>query len=1006
MDLVPRLGSGIPLVARTTEIAQLRSALARADSGTAGAVLVSGDAGVGKSRLLDELSHYATEQGALVLSGRCLDVGETGLPYLPFAEVIAQLQRIDPAAVHSRPALARLLPGPAPLDAGERREPREPLGVTPPPGRNHGQPERDLAQLQLFDALFALLGELAEQQCVLLVIEDLHWADPSTRDLMSFLLSRLRDQRLLIVASYRSDDLHRRHPLRRLLAELVRLPAVERLDLTPFNTADARAFVAALAESPIPEDLIAQVAERSEGNAFFAEELMDACLDTDGVPTALADVLLARVERLSSGTQALVRLASVAGRRVQHSRLQGVARRVGVDFDEPLLEAVQHNVLQVDRADFYAFRHALLREAVYGDLLPGERVRLHAAYAQEIAAQIATTGGRRGLAAALAHHSLESNDLVTALDASVRAGLEAMDVGAPAEALRHIEQALKLWNSVGVDDRPTKVTEDDLLRKASYLAGASGEPERAVAFARSAVSQVDAVQDPEQAAETYRRLTMALQVVENRHQESVDAIEHAWRLVAERPPSRTRAWVLAVRASTLRRVDPDAARRSAEQAIEDSRVAGTGGAEADALATLGLLDGYAGNIDMAKQHLTAAVRRAAAAEAFSTELRARYFVGMHSLDKGLLDEAVRYYDESVERARETGLTWSSYGLELRIAQTITKYACGDWDGAQAAAEPPGRQVSDTVLARLAGGGAFVMVGRGRLDEAEKTLKELRGHWHRDMEIVMYSGYCGAALYVWRNDPDRAAAVVNDVLAWVAKSDVDWHLGLIRLAAWGITAQAMLAHRARLERDTGAEQAAIAEADRLLKLAEDNAAHGIPWTGDLGPEGRAWLITAKAERTRLTGAGDPDAWQAVVDAFGYGDVYLQALSRWHHAEALVVTADGRDEAASELAAANQVAARLGAAPLAAAIADLARRSRLTVPGLIAPRDHVDPFTPRERAVLTLVAAGRTNRQVGEELYISEKTVSVHLSRIMAKLGASRRAEAVATAYERGLLEPSG
>jgi ATP/maltotriose-dependent transcriptional regulator MalT len=984
-------------------MAQLRSALARADSGTAGAVLVSGDAGVGKSRLLDELSHYATEQGALVLSGRCLDVGETGLPYLPFAEVIAQLQRVDPAAVGSRPALGRLLPGPSFVEPGE---PREPIGVTPPPGRHHGQPERDLGQLQLFDALFALLGELAEQQCVLLVVEDLHWADPSTRDLLSFLLSRLRDQRLLIVASYRSDDLHRRHPLRRLLAELVRLPAVERLDLTPFNTVDARAFVAALAEQPMPEDLIAQVAERSEGNAFFAEELMDACMDTDGVPTALADVLLARVERLSAATQTLVRLASVAGRRVQHSRLQGVANRVGVEFDEALLEAVRHNVLQVDRADYYAFRHALLREAVYADLLPGERVRLHAAYAQEIAAQIATTGARRGLAAALAHHSLESNDLVTALDASVRAGLEAMDVGAPAESLRHIEQALKLWDAVGIDDRPTKTSENDLLRKASYLAGASGEPERAVAFARSAVGQVDTVHDPEQAAETYRRLTQALTSVEGRQQESVEAIEHAWRLVTERPPTRVRAWVLAIRAATLRKADPAGARWSAEQAIEDGRATGSGGAEADALATLGLLDGYAGNVDMAKDHLTAAVRSAATAEAFSTELRARYFLGMHNLDEGRLDEAVRYYDESVERARVTGLTWSSYGLELRIAQMISKYADGDWDGAQAASEPPGRQVSDTVLARLTAGGSFVMVGRGRLDEAERTLKELRGHWHRDLEIVMYSGYCGAALYVWRNDPDHAAGVVDDVLAWLAKAGVDWHLGVIRLAAWGITAQVMLAHRARLDRNPVAEQAAITEADRLLDLAEQHAEHGVPWTGALGPEGRAWLITAKAERTRLTGPGDPDTWQAAVDAFSYGDVYLQALSRLHHAEALLPATDGREEAATELAAANQVAARLGALPLAAAIADLARRSRLTVPGLIAPRDHVDPFTPRERAVLTLVAAGRTNRQVGEELYISEKTVSVHLSRIMAKLGASRRAEAVATAYERGLLEVSG
>jgi DNA-binding NarL/FixJ family response regulator len=134
------------------------------------------------------------------------------------------------------------------------------------------------------------------------------------------------------------------------------------------------------------------------------------------------------------------------------------------------------------------------------------------------------------------------------------------------------------------------------------------------------------------------------------------------------------------------------------------------------------------------------------------------------------------------------------------------------------------------------------------------------------------------------------------------------------------------------------------------------------------------------------------------------VYSQALARFRLAEAML-GADDRDGAAKELEAVAETTTRLGAEPLARAAADLARRGRLTVAGLAGERDHVDPFTPRERAVLALVALGRTNREVGQELYISEKTVSVHLSRIMAKLGASRRAEAVATAYERGLLDHS-
>src|SRR6266702_1213295 len=292
MELVPRLGSGIPLVARATEMARLRASLSRAEAGAASAVLVSGDAGVGKSRLLEELGRAAETRGGLVLSGRCLDVGETGLPYLPFVEILVQLNRTDPDAVRRWPALARLLP-----ESIMPVQP-EPANNAPRPGSRTVMPERDLGQLQLFDAMFGLLTDLSSGRCVVLVVEDLHWADSSTRDLVSFLLSRLRTQRLLVVASYRSDDLYRRHPLRPLLAELVRLPAVDRIDLTPFDRENSRRFVAALAEEPLSDTMIRQIAERSEGNAFFAEELMASCVadDCDGVPTGLADVLLARIE--------------------------------------------------------------------------------------------------------------------------------------------------------------------------------------------------------------------------------------------------------------------------------------------------------------------------------------------------------------------------------------------------------------------------------------------------------------------------------------------------------------------------------------------------------------------------------------------------------------------------------------------------------------------------------------------------------------------------------------
>jgi DNA-binding CsgD family transcriptional regulator len=979
-------------------MSRLRASLARAEAGAATAVLVSGDAGVGKSRLLEELGRAAETRDAMVLSGRCLDVGETGLPYLPFVEVLVQLNRLDPDAVRHWPALARLLP--------ESIMPAQPeqASNSPRPGSPSASPERDPGQLQLFDALIGLLTDLSSRRCVLLLVEDLHWADSSTRDLVSFLLSRLRAQRLLVVVTYRADDLHRRHPLRPLLAEMVRLPAVERIDLAPFDMADSRRFVAALADEPLSDNVIREIAERSEGNAFFAEELMAACIDQEpgGMPTGLADVLLARIERLNPATQTVVRLASVAGRRVRHSRLQAVAGLSPVELDDALREAVQHHVLLVDDgADVYAFRHALLREAVYGDLLPGERVRLHGAYAKHIAAE----QSRRGTAAALAHHSLQSHDLRTALLASVRASEEAATIGAPAEALRHTEQALKLWDAVDPADRPAGITEAILLRNASLQAGTAGEPEHAIAYARSAVQRFAAVEEPEDAAQSYRRLAQALIYVDNKGAEAREAIENAWALVADRPPSYIRAWVQAVLATALRRSDPAAANKVAIDAITDARAVHALGAEADALITLGMLDEYAGNDEQAVDHFKAAIDTAVRVEAFTTELRALFFLALHHYDHGNLAKAVVVLDDAAARARTNGLSWSAYGIDIRIYQTISKYIVGDWDGSEATGEQPGKRMSDTVLARLASASTFVMVGRGQFDEAGKLLTELRAHWHRDIDIVLYSGYAAAELGVWQGRPQDTIAVVDDVTTWLYKSNWAWMLGRIRLCAWGVAAHVELALRARRERDTGAELAAVAEGERLAGEADAVAESGRPWTGTMGSEGRAWLAMVHAERTRLTGPGDPAAWRATVDAFDYGSVYEQAIARLRLAEALLAV-DERDEATTVLAAVVATAGRVGARPLERAAAELARRGRLTVDGLVAPRTEVDPFTPRERAVLALVALGRTNRQVGQELYISEKTVSVHLSRIMAKLGASRRAEAVATAYERGLLAPNG
>lgn len=452
-----------PLIGREGEFARLSTALERARDGEARAVLIAGDAGVGKTRVLDEVAGRAARDGMIVLTGHCVDLGDVGLPYLPFTEVLGVLAGDERLAevLAAHPVVGRLLGGDT--DAVSDR-------------------------LRLFEGVAGLLADLADVAPLLLVLEDLHWADQSSRDLLRFLLSRgilqrpaggAPAHRLAVFASYRADDLHRRHPLRPLLAELVRLPAVERLELRPMADTEVARLVRAVQERPLPDTTVRRIVERAEGNAFYAEELV-AATDTEagGVPSGLADVLLIRFEQLSDTAQQVLRTAAVAGRRVEHDLLRGAVGIPEEELESALREAIGRQLLVAGEGDTYAFRHALAREAVYADLLPGERARLHGAFARLLAGR----GRPDETAAERAHHYRESHDLAEALAASLEAADHAHRVGAPAEELRHLESALDLWSSVEPSARPSGDGTDrvTLTLRASAAAAHAGESHRAV----------------------------------------------------------------------------------------------------------------------------------------------------------------------------------------------------------------------------------------------------------------------------------------------------------------------------------------------------------------------------------------------------------------------------------------------------------------------------------------------------------------------------------------------
>ncbi|MGI8448452.1 MAG: ATP-binding protein, partial [Streptosporangiaceae bacterium] len=360
------------LVGRSGQLSVLDTALAEAGSGNPSAVLVGGEAGVGKSRLVSEFAERSRGKGARVLAGGCLELGVDGLPFAPFTSVPRELVR-DLGA----DGVAALLPGGAT---------RELARLLPEFGEPAAGGDAGEARARLFEQVLVLLEQLADASPVVLVIDDAYWADRSTRDLLAFLI---RNQRaldgLLIVVIYRSDELQRSHPLRPLLAELDRIGWVTRMELGRLSRPDTGELVARLLGHEPGEDVPDAVYRRTEGNPLFVEALLAEGELGSGLPESLRDLLMAGIRRLPEETQDLLRVASAAGERVGYALLAAVTGQDNAGLAQALRPAVAANVLLTD-ADGFVFRHALIREAIHDELLPGEGGQLHSRFAEAISA--------------------------------------------------------------------------------------------------------------------------------------------------------------------------------------------------------------------------------------------------------------------------------------------------------------------------------------------------------------------------------------------------------------------------------------------------------------------------------------------------------------------------------------------------------------------------------------------------------------------------------------------
>ncbi|TDB75442.1 helix-turn-helix transcriptional regulator [Actinomadura sp. KC216] len=953
------------LIGRSAELAELESALA----GAPGAVLVGGDAGLGKTRLIREFTTAVDGERARVLVGGCLELGSDGLPFAPFTTVLRGLVRdigIDGVAGlvprGDTGGLARLLP-------------------------EFGEPESDAAsgeeRARLFEVVLTLLERLAERGPVVLVIEDAHWADRSTRDLLAFLVRNLGAVPVLIVVTYRSDELHRAHPLRQLLAGLERVERVRRMEIAPLSRADVAALVTELLgdrQMP-PAGLVDRIAARSEGNPLFIEAL----LDDDGtlaceLPESLRDLLLAGVQRLPEETQEVLRDASGGGTRIEHALLAAVTRLGDAALTRVLRPAVAANVLVVD-GDGYAFRHALIREAVHDDLLPGEYTRLHKRYAEALEDDPGLVPAGR-LWVELSYHWNAAHDSTWALVASWRAAAEARKALAYAECLAMLSRVLELWDQVPDAEERIEANHIKVLQDAASAADKAGEYDRGIKLVTAAIREVEdaAPDDPSRLAMLLElRGRMRYQMARPGFVEDMRAAVEA--LPAE-PPTALRARALSTLGNYVRlTTDIGEARKAAAESLAIARRLADPVTEAEALITR-----FCADIDYDDAAAIAEVGETVERSG-NHQVRLRYYViKSHFLEgTGRHEEAAAIAARGKELAREYGVA-RTQGTFMSINQAEPLVSLGRWDEAitvlNHAMEQDPAVTTRTSLLVLSG---WLALARGDLATASKRLVLSREIMNLKMKWLKTQDYFStlwleSQVALAEGRPEAALDAVRPVLD---------HAGLPDDARYAWPTLVVGASAC-------AELGETAAAD-LRRIAERAAALQVS-----GPLQQAHRLTFTAEHARARGVLDLRAWDEAAAAWdALGNPYYRARALLRAAEAAVAGGD-HDGAAERLHIAADLAAGLGAAPLGELVADLLRRTRTRRADDSAPLG----LTPREFEVLRLVAEGRSNRDIAAALFISVKTASVHVSNILGKLEVASRGEAAATAHRLSLFTRNG
>jgi DNA-binding CsgD family transcriptional regulator len=966
------------LVGRDIERAALASAAAQSSNGVMTVALVRGEAGIGKSRLVAEWAISAVAAGSVVAVGRCIEVEGAALPLAPIAGAFRDLVRqlgvpaVQAAAGVQWPVLASLLP-----DLADGRS-----------------PPRQAAHVQIFEAATAVVRGISEERPLVLVLEDVHWSDSLTRDLVGYLARAMTDARLLLVLTTRNEV---PDAVDGFFTELVRLPAAEQIEVGRLGRDQVGDLARQLSAVPLRSASLDRLVRLSDGIPFLVEELMAGDLDVDAlVPGALGNLLLRRWRRLGAAARQVVTAASLADAELTDGLLRAAIADEVEQPDAAIREAVDEGVLvpAPDR-DGYRFRHALLREAVAASLLPGEARAAHGRWGRALAAAPRALD-QMSRAVALAHHWDGADDPERALVACLAAAEQCRLRSAYVEQSRLLLRAIDRWDDVPDASSVTNIERDVLRDDLIEVLLAAEDQETLLRLAERELARTDQT-------DLLGRARWRILIADLNHDlgnvvAPLPDLDDLVALLRTTTPSRTQisaadylSWVLGPNDPERAVSIMDVAVASAEALGDHTMTLRMKAFRAYQYRWLGLGD------QSLQQHLALLPH----IEALSPAGYSSFLANMVALnyELGRLDAALAAVADVRRRLGDEQQAPMAWG-QMSSYHAATLIDLGRWDEASRVFEAARARYPDEDWPRYPCWRALLHAGRGDLEEAGRIPALIR--WSDQGSGWDLDTWTRVALAAARRD---LVDIRRMVAAILDQRDIRAKPLTLRALLAAASAEADAAGRARALGD----RSALAAGERAVATVREVLAR-VPWPGP-GPDAQRLHIAAELDR--WSGSSDPGPWRATVDAYApLGYPHERGWALLHLAEALVERSD-RVVAASALQEATEIASQLGARPLAEEVAALSRRARLQTPQPLTPRD--DPpseagadrplgLTGREREVLSLLCAGLSNPAIAKHLYMSPKTASVHVSRILSKLGAANRTQAATIAHRLGFDQP--